>query len=167
MSIELWGTFSVRDHIADRAFIADVLLYDRLVIPTLPEGEPETEWPAEWNLRKQKTLLADLGDIAIAIPWTKERHASWQTRFDDKSAEERRLARAQSTEIIERDVAIARDPQYDDLPYRITRELLQDYTNGVEDDKLFKKLRVTNKVRPGSILEAVSAYPKLEKLSTD
>src|SRR5262249_34330772 len=111
MCIELWGTFSVRDHLVDRAFIADVLLYDHLVIPTLPEGSPETEWPAEWDLPKQRTLLGDLGDLAIPIPWTKERRDQWQTRFDDKGAEERRLARAESTQIIEKDVATARDPQ--------------------------------------------------------
>jgi hypothetical protein len=121
MTIELWGKFSVRDHIINRAFVADVLLYDRLVIPTCPEDRPETEWPEEWDLPKQKSLLADLGDLAIPVPWTKERHSEWQTRFDDKRAEERRLARAQATQIIERDVANARDPQNGDLAYRITR----------------------------------------------
>jgi hypothetical protein len=63
MAIELWGTFSVRDHLVDRAFVADVLLYDRLVLPTLPEQTPENEWPESWNLAKQKTLLRDLGTL--------------------------------------------------------------------------------------------------------
>ena len=167
MSIELWGTFSVRDHIVDRAFIADVLLYDRLVIPTLPEAAPETEWPGEWDLQKQKSLLSDLGDLAIPVPWNEERRSTWQTRFDDKRAGERRLGRAEAIQIIEQDVAVARDPKYEDLPYRITRSLLQDFVNGVADDKLFKKLRVTNKVRPGSMLEAVSAYPSYDAFATD
>jgi hypothetical protein len=92
MSLELWGTFSVRDHLDDRAFIADVLLYDQLVIPTLPKGAPETEWPAKWNIKKQKTLLADLGDLVIPIPWTADRRANWQARFDNEHPEERRLA---------------------------------------------------------------------------
>ena len=30
MRAELWGTFSVRDHLRPRSFIAEVLLYDRL-----------------------------------------------------------------------------------------------------------------------------------------
>jgi hypothetical protein len=34
--IELWGTFSVKDHLRERAFVAEVLLYDRLVIPRPP-----------------------------------------------------------------------------------------------------------------------------------
>jgi hypothetical protein len=167
MTTELWGTFSVRDHMVDRAFIADVLLYDRLVIPTLPEADPETEWPVEWDLKKQKTLLADLGHLAIPVPWTKERRSEWQKRFDDQRPEERRVARANATQIIGQDVAMARDPQYADLPYRITRNLLQDFVNDVADDQLFKKLRVTNKLRPGSSLEAVSAYPSYDAFATD
>jgi hypothetical protein len=66
MTIELWGTFSVRDHLVDRAFVADVLLYDRLVIPTLPEHTPETGWPASWKLAKQRALLGDLGALLFA-----------------------------------------------------------------------------------------------------
>jgi len=54
-----------------------------------------------------------------------------------------------------------------DLPYRITRELLQDFANADVNDKLFKKLRVTGKARPGSILEAVSAYPSFDAFSKD
>ncbi len=29
----LWGCYSVADHLEPRAFVADLLLYDRLVIP--------------------------------------------------------------------------------------------------------------------------------------
>ncbi len=167
MTIELWGTFSVRDHMVSRAFIADVLLYDRLVIPTISPDESETEWPEDWDLKRQKSLLADLGDLAIPIPWTKARRLQWQTRFDGQRASERRIARAQSAQTIEQDVQIARDPRYADLPYRITRNLLQDFVNDAADDELFKKLRVTKKVRPGSALEAVSAYPSYDAFTSD
>jgi hypothetical protein len=69
MAIEMWGTFSVRDHAFDRAFIADVLLYDRLVIPTLPGSDAETDWPVEWDIKKQKSLLALFGqDFHTATP---------------------------------------------------------------------------------------------------
>ena len=167
MTIELWGTFSVRDHLADRAFVADVLLYDQLVIPTMPEGEDEAEWPALWNIAKQRTALGDLGDLAIPIPWNKDRRDTWQKRFDDARSEERRLARGEVTGIVAEDVAMARDPQYKDLPYNITRKLLQDFANAPADDKLFRKLKMTRKVRPGSVLEAVSAYPSFDAFAAD
>ena len=167
MTIELWGTFSVRDHLVNRAFIADVLLYDLLVIPTMPESEDETEWPASWGLAKQRALLNDLGDLAIPIPWDKGRRDTWQKRFDDAQPKERGFARGQVTAIVASDVAMARDPQYKDLPYKITRQLLQDFANADADDRLFRKLRVTRKVRPGSILEAVSAYQSFETFAAD
>ncbi|HSZ60623.1 MAG TPA: hypothetical protein VK828_02425 [Terriglobales bacterium] len=167
MAIELWGTFSVRDHLAARAFVADVLLYDQLVIPTLPEGSSEDGWPAAWNLAKQRALLNDLGNLAIPIPWDEQRRATWQRRFDDANSEQRRSVRAEATNAIASDIATARDPQYRDLPYNITRILLQDYANAKADDALFKKLRVTRKVRPGSTLEAVSAYTCFDNFVAD
>ncbi len=52
-------------------------------------------------------------------------------------------------------------------PDKITRQLLQDFANADADDRLFRKLRVTRKVRPGSILEAVSAYQSFETFAAD
>jgi hypothetical protein len=56
MDIELWGTFSVRDHLEPRAFVADVLLYDRIVVPTLPDGDDPASWPDAWGLARQRVL---------------------------------------------------------------------------------------------------------------
>jgi hypothetical protein len=167
MTIELWGTFSVRDHIIDRAFVADVLLYDRLVIPTLPEGDSEATWPREWELAKQKSLLGDLGDLAIAIPWDKSHRDTWQKRFDDQRSEERRQARAEAAKAVASDVADARDPQNKDLSYNVTRIILQDMVNQEADNKLYNKLKFTEKLRPGSKLEAVSAYPSYDHFAAD
>jgi hypothetical protein len=163
MTLELWGTFSVRDHLVPRAFVADVLLYDRLVIPTLPEDEPEEEWPESWDVERQRTLLGDLADLAIAIPWRKWLREEWQRRFDDANPDTRLDARAQINATIEQEVTSARS----DLPYLVTRMLLQDYLNAEANDKLFKKLRVTRKVRPGSTLQAVSAYPDFAAFAND
>ena len=47
MGREVWGTYSVRDHLREHPWAADVLLYDRLVVPVPPEpGDPRD--PAEW-----------------------------------------------------------------------------------------------------------------------
>ena len=75
MSREVWGTFSVRDHLVEHAFVADVLLYDRLLIPTKPEKEDPNEWPATWDLARLNRVLGVLGNLAIPIPWTRERDA--------------------------------------------------------------------------------------------
>jgi hypothetical protein len=54
MTIELWGTFSVRDHLVSRAFVADVLLYDQLVIPTMPENDDEREHGLLWGAQDER-----------------------------------------------------------------------------------------------------------------
>lgn len=41
--VEVWGTYSVRDHLRSRAFVADVLLYDQLVIPRPPTPVEEAQ----------------------------------------------------------------------------------------------------------------------------
>jgi hypothetical protein len=80
--VELWGTYSVRDHLRRRAFVADVLLYDRLVIPRPPTPEEErpqpgkitevTRWgQAKWKPGRLANLLDILreGDLIIEVPW--------------------------------------------------------------------------------------------------
>jgi hypothetical protein len=64
----LWATFSVRDHCRPGAFVAEVLLYDKLLIPVMPtvqdgysveQGELERErWvQARWKPELQARLL--------------------------------------------------------------------------------------------------------------
>lgn len=50
---ERWGTFSVRDHtseVTDAPFVSDVLLFDRLVIPTPPEDASNSDFWDPLNL---------------------------------------------------------------------------------------------------------------------
>lgn len=94
---ELWATFSVKDHTRAETFVAEVLLYDKLLIPVVPMREdglsPEDadrEWKrwedARWDPARQTQLLAILNpgpaddprNRAEVIPWTAERQAEWQ-----------------------------------------------------------------------------------------
>ena len=43
MGREIWGTYSVKDHMAAEAFLADLMFYDRLVLP-VPERGAESKW---------------------------------------------------------------------------------------------------------------------------
>jgi hypothetical protein len=167
MGIELWGTFSVRDHLVPRAFVADVLLYDRLVIP-VPADEPGSEaatWSAKWNAARQARVLETLEELAIPLPWTKQRQEAWQARFDAEAAPERRQVVAEMAQGVSGDVAIARDPANRDLPYRITRALLTDQFNNDKDDDLLRRIKATEKLKPGSKLEVIAAFPSYEAYS--
>lgn len=62
MGREVWGTFSVKDHCKPRAFVAEVLMYDRLVIPYPPESERQRWARKGWDPEKLDTVLKILDD---------------------------------------------------------------------------------------------------------
>lgn len=162
MSVEYWGTFSVRDHLAPRAFVADILLYDRLLIPTLAEGDPVDSWETEWDLARQQTLLGHLGEFGIPFPWNSNRRAQFD---EDFAGEQRRRARAEVTQFVEQDAADVR--RYDDTPYGITRRILMDFVNREADDLLLRRLRVQQGALPGSTVRAFTAYPSYAGFAAD
>jgi len=77
MSRERWGTFSVRDHTIEHPFAADVLMYDRLVIPHPANAEERARWSAAaWDPDRLDSMLEVLradGDEdkrhAITVAW--------------------------------------------------------------------------------------------------
>jgi hypothetical protein len=93
---ELWGTFSVTDHVREGAFLAEVVMYDRLVIPVPPDPEnaktPEDRNFAEkqwdrwerhgWNPKRQQRLLSILRPVALPIEWNRERHELWAAEYE-------------------------------------------------------------------------------------
>lgn len=96
---ELWATFSVEDHRRPGAFVAEVLLYDKLIIPVPPTeadglsvAEVLTEqrrW-AKWDPQRQREILDILGDRAEKIPWTAARQAEWRIEMARGFANARR-----------------------------------------------------------------------------
>ena len=80
MALQLWGTYSVADHCTAFPFVADMLLYDRLIVPVPPEGDG-AEWQRwvekQWKPDRQRTLLAELGDYVRRVPWTADLRRRW------------------------------------------------------------------------------------------
>jgi hypothetical protein len=80
--VSLWGTFSVADHLRRRPFVADVLLYDRLVVPVPDSDEEIRRWrDRKRNPELQQNLLEIVGDLGVPIPWSIERHHQWVERY--------------------------------------------------------------------------------------
>ncbi len=75
MPSERWGAFSVIDHIDAGALAADVLLYDRLVLPVPQDKAEEERWKFHnWqpDLQKQRidvwaTLPIPCNGMMIAV----------------------------------------------------------------------------------------------------
>jgi len=77
-----WAAFSVRAHRDLASLTADILLYDRIILP-VPEDDPERErWiRKQWNPDDiAKRVVQSAGRI-IAVPWTAELRAEWQNRW--------------------------------------------------------------------------------------
>jgi hypothetical protein len=78
----LWGCYSVADHLADRAFVADLLLYDRLVVP-VPAEDDRKRWEVEeWNPDRQAELLEIAKPFVKRVEWS----ASLRAQFDQESS---------------------------------------------------------------------------------
>jgi hypothetical protein len=112
MSRERWGTFSVKDHLMPQAFVADVLLYDRLVIP-FPAGDDERErWYKQgWKPDVLDGTLELLGDSAIHVAWDKNVQEAFKTQY--RTA----LAVDNDADMFVREVK-------EELPYELTKSLL-------------------------------------------
>ncbi len=80
---QVWGTFSVKDHCEPRAFVADVMIYDRLVIPFPPDENERVRWENNgWNPSKLDQLLKILGDRAYLLEWDEYKKQQWKTRYE-------------------------------------------------------------------------------------
>lgn len=89
MTKEVWATYSVKDHQQPRAFIDDVMFYDRLVLPVPPRVPDEVrhrEWSRweqnNWDPSLQSLLIKILGDLAITVEWNDKRQQDWKKRHD-------------------------------------------------------------------------------------
>jgi hypothetical protein len=87
MTFERWGALSVADHVDTAGLVANVLLYDRLVVPVATEQPDRDElgyWIAQgWAPDLQIRRLEQLGDLAIRRPWDVERRAQFRSRMDE------------------------------------------------------------------------------------
>lgn len=78
-----WAAFSVRAHRDLGSLAADILLYDRLILP-VPEDDPERDrWISEkWNPDEiAKRVVQSAGRI-IGVPWTADLRGEWQNRWN-------------------------------------------------------------------------------------
>jgi len=88
MRFERWGTFSVKDHIGAHALSAEVLLYDRLVLPRAVNPNVRNRWADNgWDPDRLDSFLnilkVDQPDgHALAIPWTEETEQHFEERYE-------------------------------------------------------------------------------------
>ncbi|HEX6711522.1 MAG TPA: hypothetical protein VF068_14415 [Rubrobacter sp.] len=96
MPLERWGSLSVNDHVDTRALVANVLLYDRLVVPVMTEQIDRDErayWKSRgWDPDLQLARLDTLEDLAVRRPWDAVRREAFRSRKRELEAEQRDTA---------------------------------------------------------------------------
>ena len=85
MAIERWGSLSVADHNDVHALIANVLLYDRLVMPMFTAADDRDErayWlEKNWDPDAQLERRNQLGELVIECAWDKSRRQAYTNRY--------------------------------------------------------------------------------------
>jgi hypothetical protein len=168
MTASLWGTFSVVDHLRRQPFVADVLLYDQLVVPVPSDEEEAARWGARHRQPDlQKDLIGVLGAHVVPVPWSLQLHDAWAARYDEKVIDKPDNAGvvedlAQAVAFDANNVIAARgsspSAQYaraenpDDPGLMITRMVLVDHINEKRDRVLLARIPMASEV------EAVTAY---------
>lgn len=138
---EIWGTFAVDDHLRRRPFLAEVILFDRLVIPTPPAWTADAlrEWPASWNPKLLKDLIEVLGDHAIAMPWDQAKRERWQGAYSQYK--EQRIKGRQADAVgTSWDVQIIRSSAQDTPAKYLTRAVISSIVEEA-DNELVNKIR--------------------------
>ena len=92
MSRQRWGTFSIADHQRPRAFVAEVLLYNRLVIPYPADDQERARWAQMGRdpdrldqclaVLDQAKLPSDQAKLASRVPWTEWLWQHAKARYD-------------------------------------------------------------------------------------
>lgn len=93
MPVERWGAFSVIDYKDAKKLAAEVLLYDRLVIPMPMDWDIprwiKNKWINEEEAKQLTDRLKQLGDIAIPAAWDQDAQNQWKQKFDALSEDVR------------------------------------------------------------------------------
>jgi hypothetical protein len=91
MPFERWGSLSVDDHVNTSALVANILLYDRLILPVMTEQADRDErayWVRNgWDPDLQLARIDQLEDLAIPRPWDATLRARFRTRLEQLAAE--------------------------------------------------------------------------------
>ena len=86
-SRQRWGTFSVADHLLASPFVADVLLYDQLIIPIPTDGNDRERWEKIGrNPARLESCLKILGPLARPVGWGDPQHQMFKTRLETMEA---------------------------------------------------------------------------------
>jgi hypothetical protein len=168
---ELWGTFAVDDHLPRRAFVAETILFDRVVIPLPPKGNDaeHRDWVrAGWQPDRLLEIRKRLGALAVAVPWTEELRARWRAAYSSgagRSAIQAQLGNSAAGDVSAIKSAPANvDPKY--LTRSVLARKIAAPVDEIADRELVSEIQALD-VDPAGTVEVVVGYGSLAKYRAD
>ncbi len=170
---ELWGTFAVDDHTRDRAFVAEAVLFDRLVIPQPPEGDEEQyrDWVnAGWRPELLKPTIDTLAEFAIPVPWNRDLRSQWGAEYARLSPAERAAKRLDLGLDATSDAKNIKNMPPDQPAKHVTRKVLakkiKDPLSEQEDEALYRRIKALD-IDPTAEIETVVGYGSYTKFKEE
>ena len=138
--MERWGVFSVIDHRDPIRLAAEVLLYDKLAVPTPADKEGEPDWQRwqhkKWDPEGLEKVLALLRphNLVRETKWDAERQAEWASLLAEARADiakvNAEMANLANHPDIKGDNLAALRTMEQKLPYMITRDSMIEHLRG-------------------------------------
>jgi hypothetical protein len=157
---ELWGTFAVDDHLRKRAFVAEIVLFDRLVIPVPPEDNDAQfqDWKRQgWRPKQLSDIVKRLEDLVVPLPWSEQLRAEWQGSYDEQFPHRRTERRFRLARQVGFDFEQIRRARADSPSRHLTRAVLRNALNQKSDELLYQHMRRLN-LDPAAEVEVVLGY---------
>lgn len=157
---QLWGTFATADHTKPHPFVSDVLVYDRLLIPT-PDPADEARWADEGRQPELQAKLIEVladgnEDRVLEVPWNADARDLYERRRAD-------LASSVAFDVNNIASGMRTDPQF--APQGLTRMVLADYFNHERDEKI--AAGVFRGLPPTASVDVVAAYDTVSDFEAD
>lgn len=87
-----WAAFSVKAHLDIKALAVDLLLYDRLILPTPADEKEHGRWESrEWNPNELALRIVQSGGAILPVPWTDRLRAEWREEMSERRAQLKQL----------------------------------------------------------------------------
>ncbi len=156
---QLWGTFAVDDHLRKRAFVAETLLFDHLIvpIPAADEKDAYKNWEQKcWGPKDALETVVVLGDLAYPVSWNKALRDRYRDRYG-------RALMGEDAEFDFKNIKLAPD----DAPAKyLTRVILADRASDEADDAYYRRIKSID-VDPATNVEIVVGYGSYGQLQAE